>query len=281
MELKRLGTNKRSFMKISCVQLAAGKEWKKNLNQSLRLAAKTLSFNPDLIVFPENFLFRGDPKKLRDVALHGSATALSLFQTFAKRYQVSLLLGSLVMPSRKKNYYYNASILISQTGNVKAIYHKIHLFDVALPQIKMRESNHFLPGNKVVTTTIRGIRAGLSICYDLRFPELYRILTKKGCKIVFVPANFTYPTGKAHWEVLLRARAIENQLFIVACGQVGVSPSSGIKSYGNSMIIDPWGKILGRLGNRKEGVLNLSLDLKSQLKLRRKFPALKHAVLES
>ncbi|MSR77566.1 MAG: carbon-nitrogen hydrolase family protein [Candidatus Omnitrophica bacterium] len=275
-----MGSKAVTSLKVSCIQMAAGENWKSNLDRSLRFAGKALAAKPDVIVLPENFLWRGASERLKEAACHGSVVGLSLFQTFAKCYRTPILLGSLVMPSPVKQRYFNMSILLSKTGSIEASYQKIHLFDVNLPKIKIRESRHFIPGKQVSDGNVKGVRCGLSVCYDLRFPELYRKLAERGCRVVFVPANFTHPTGQAHWEVLLRARAIENQMFVVACGQVGVHPSSGIRSYGNSMIIDPWGRVLARMDDHEEGILTVKLDLKSQLKLRKQFPVLTHRRLQ-
>lgn len=202
------------------------------------------------------------------------------FQRQARQTDCAFLLGSLIEASRRHpRKFYNTSVLISETGKVAGRYRKIHLFESDLPDLRSRESKHIAPGRKVVFGTICGIRTGLTICYDLRFPELFRKLVFKGCRIFFVPSNFTDQTGKKHWEVLLRARAIENLSFVVAPAQVGLNPATGIRSFGTSLILNPWGEVLAQGSRQREGVIAADLDLEFQRQLREKFPSLKHRIL--
>jgi predicted amidohydrolase len=161
---------------------------------------------------------------------------------------------------------------------VRAVYRKIHMFDVEVGGVEYRESEHSEPAGEIVLSeTANGVGLGLTICYDLRFPELYRILALRGARIVTVPANFTRVTGEAHWEVLLRARAIENQVFVIAPGQ-GRRPGPEGDSYGNSMIVDPWGEVLARAPAEGEHVISAELDLARLDEVREKLPSLANRV---
>jgi deaminated glutathione amidase len=172
----------------------------------------------------------------------------------------------------------NTSLHYGPDGELKAAYRKIHMFDVEVGGVEYRESEHSEPADEIVLSqTGGGVTLGLTICYDLRFPELYRILALRGARIVTVPANFTRVTGQAHWEVLLRARAIEDQVFVIAPGQ-GRGPGPEGDSYGNSMIVDPWGEILARAGGEEETFVAADLDLERQDEVRAKLPSLANRV---
>ncbi len=268
---------KSNKFRVANIQNNAGDNWEKNIlhiHQQIKAAAKK---KVKLVALPEVFYFRGHPKNLPFLARELSPFAIKVFKAAAKKFKIAILLGSLIEPSAKKKLYYNTSYLISEKGRVAAKYRKIHLFDIRLKgKVKISESDHVTPGNKLVTGSVWGIRMGLAVCYDLRFPELFRRLTKRGSRIIFLPANFTEATGVALWEVLLRARAIENQAFIIAPGQTGIHPHNKIKSYGNSMIVDPWGTVLSRGSRSKQELLIADLDLGYQNRLRKGFPVLDH-----
>jgi predicted amidohydrolase len=172
----------------------------------------------------------------------------------------------------------NTSVHVGPDGEIRAVYRKIHMFDVEVGGVEYRESEHSEPADELVLSeTANGVGLGLTICYDLRFPELYRILTLRGARVITVPANFTRVTGEAHWEILLRARAIENQVFVVAPGQGRRSGPEG-DSYGNSMIVDPWGELLARSPMEGEGHIAADLDLARQDEVREKLPSLANRV---
>ena len=265
-----------SPLHIACIQNNAGTDPQKNIAVILKKVDFALKRKAKLIALPENFYWRGAAKDMAYLARRVTPVVISQFRTRAKKYRVAFLLGSVLESAPGKNKFYNTSILISGTGKVLARYRKIHLFDVALKNVKVRESRHIVSGAKVVTARIHGIKAGLTICYDLRFPELFRALSKRGAQLIFVPSNFTETTGKAHWEVLLRARAIENLAFIAAPAQSGKNPDSGLKSFGTSLIIDPWGRVLARGSRTGQEVIIADLDFEEQSRLRRALPALKH-----
>ena len=267
----------RRFFRLACLQVNAGPDLGRNRDAvSLRLET-AFRARPHLIALPENFIWRGPSGNLEEVASQ-TPSVLKRFQTLAREHTCAFLLGSLIERSDDPNKFFNTSILISADGRVAARYRKIHLFDVSLERVRTHESRHIIAGRRIVTGRVAGIPLGLTICYDLRFPELFRVLAFRGCRIIFVPSNFTEETGKAHWEILLRARAIENQVFIAAPAQVGVHPSTGIRSFGASLVIDPWGRVLARGSRNREEVIVARLDLVEQGRLRQRFPVLKHCL---
>ncbi len=263
-------------LRVSCIQNNAGAESADNLRRIRGLVHRALAERPDIIALPENFLWRGPGRELQKAEAE-VPEAVRFFKKIARETRTAFLLGSLVEASGRKGLFYNTSLLIDRTGTIRARYRKIHLFDVRLSaDLCVRESKYTCAGNRLVTALFDGLRLGFSICYDLRFPELFRSLALRGCRVVFLPANFTAETGQAHWEVLLRARAIENQIFIVAPAQTGVNSGNGVRSFGSSMIIDPWGTVLVRAGRRGEAVITAMLDLGAQVDLRRRMPVLRH-----
>ena len=266
-------------LSVAVVQLNAGNFWPDNFQKALDFSQQAIRKKAQVIVFPENFISRGTHLDLQELADHATPLVLGKFQELARQHKVHFLLGSLVEKSEKKDAFYNSSFLINSPGNISARYRKMHLFDIDLPGMAIKESDYFLKGQKPVAGKIERHLCGLTICYDLRFPELFRVYSAKLCRIIFVPANFTYRTGKDHWEILLRARAIENLCFIIAAGQSGVNPGNGVKSFGSSMIIDPWGKIVGKLGPKGEGILLRTIDLSKCDQIRRCLPALSHRAL--
>lgn len=270
------------IFQAACIQVNAGKDWQANIDRITRkLIPEALQSKPDLIALPEMFLYRGRSGQLSQLAQTASEQILSELQKIAKLNRVGILAGSLPEASRIKAKYYNSSYFIDEKGKILSKYRKVHLFDIDLPgKVSLKESRHVLPGKSAVSFKWKGIHWGQSICYDLRFAEYYRCLAAAGCRVIFVPANFTYETGKAHWETLLKARAIENQLFIVAPNQGGSNSETGVKSFGRTMIISPWGDILAQTGRSQgEQIVVAKLDLARQDDLRRQFPVLKHRKL--
>jgi predicted amidohydrolase len=197
-----------------------------------------------------------------------------LLGRLAARYGFWLVGGSYLEAVEGSERFYNTSIALSPEGEIVARYRKLHLFDVEVDGKVYEESATVEPGAEVVVASLGRAAVGLSICYDLRFPELYRRLAHGGARLVTVPAAFTAETGKDHWEVLLRARAIENQVFVLAAAQCGSHPPANA-SYGNAMVVDPWGVVLARAGYR-EGVVVADLDFGEQERVRRTLPALQH-----
>ncbi len=274
----RFSSSKKKI-RITCIQINAGANIQKNIVNLENLLGTAFKKKPDIIALPENFIWRGSSEKLGEAAL-ATKEILSGFKSKARKHKTAFLLGSLIESSGTSHKYYNTAYWVSSSGIISAAYRKIHLFDVELSKdLTVQESKHILHGRKPVVVSEKGVISGLSICYDLRFPELYRRLTHLGAQILFVPANFTRETGKAHWKVLLRARAIENQCFVVAPAQVGKNPSNEITSYGHSLMVDPWGQVLFEGSGASQEVLTADADFSLQERVRRVLPALRHRVM--
>ncbi len=239
------------------------------------LVGQAASQGAELVVVPEHFSLFGNASVLRNSAepLNGSVTRWAT--TIAREHDVWLVAGSFVELAASRRY--NTTCLVSPQGMVVASYRKIHLFDVDVPGAVSRESDAVAPGDRPTMASItlsdeRPVPVGMTICYDLRFPELYRVLTLAGALVIAVPSAFAAATGRLHWEVLLRARAIENQVFIVAAGQVGTL-GGGFEAYGHSAIVDPWGKVLAEV-EEGTGVAVADLDFTAQQDARSTLPCL-------
>lgn len=267
-----------NLLAVAVVQLCSTDDYAMNLQRVGSAIRKAVRKNVDLIAFPENSLYlrpEGEPIYWNEGI---QQRLIERLQTLASTMKVNILVGSMPESIPRSKKIYNASILISNTGKVHARYRKMHLFDVTLPDGKIYHESKFIqPGKAICNTDVKGWNLGLSICYDLRFPELYRRLKKNGADILMVPASFTVPTGKSHWETLLRARAIENQCFVIAPAQTGVhSPSR--ESYGHSMVIDPWGEIIASTGT-KETIIYATLDKEILKIVRHRMPCWENRVL--
>jgi predicted amidohydrolase len=228
-----------------------------------------------LCALPENFSFMRE----EGIRPHPGAEPLDgptsrFLRDQAKRHGLVLVGGSFPEAIPGDERVHNTSVLVGEDGEVHAVYRKIHLFDVELPDASFRESAAVAPGDTVVVAQTLAGCLGLSICYDVRFPELYRELVARGAEILLVPSAFTVPTGRDHWEVLLRARAIENQCYVLAPAQYGAH-SARRSSYGRSLIIDPWGTVLATAPDG-EGVALAEIDLERLREIRRRLPALEH-----
>ncbi len=263
-------------VRVALLQLSAGPDLEANAAASLEAIERASSSRPDLIALPETFLYRGP------LSGHlASATAIpgpltDRFAGAARRSGSWLLLGSVAERSGDERRPYNTSVLIDRQGKVTACYRKRHLFDVSVDDGPSdRESARATAGAESVVASIEGsgepARLGLSICFDLRFPELYRELATNGAQILAVPANFTERTGRDHWEVLLRARAIENGAYVVAPAQFGVG--AGIPAYGRSMVVDPWGTVIAQASDGP-AIVTADLDLSRVAATRRQIPSL-------
>lgn len=266
------------MMNVGLIQLDAQDDVAANLHQAEAMIADAAGRGAQLIALPEVMHLRVGPD--RSAMYRGLAEAIpgpitQRFAALAKRLGVHVLLGSIGEASNDPARLYNTSVLLGPQGELIATYRKVHLFDVRVDaQAGDRESDRYLPGETIVTADTALGRFGLSICYDLRFPELYRSLALAGARVVFVPANFTRTTGQAHWLTLLRARAIENGLFVVAPAQCGEFPG-GFASYGHSTVIDPWGSVLTEMDDQP-GVAVVKLDLSEIDRVRAMLPCLAH-----
>jgi predicted amidohydrolase len=260
---------------IAAVQMVASDDKGANLVEAERWIRKAASKNARVVALPEVFIWRGEKKREREMAEAIPGPTAEKLGALARELGIFLLGGSILEAIPGSPKAYNTSLFFDPAGNLVASYRKIHLFDVDLANgTSLRESATREFGDAAVVADTQLCAMGLTVCYDLRFPELYRALAAQGAKIVFVPSAFTAFTGEAHWEPLLRARAIENQVYIVAPGQFGKSPKS-FETHGHSMIVDPWGKILAELPGGP-GVITAEVDLDYLAKVRAELPALSH-----
>jgi predicted amidohydrolase len=244
-----------------------------NMAHADRLTRAAAAAGATLIVLPEKWTAMGSDEQLRAGAETLDGAAVGWARAIARELGVDLIAGSILerVPGQAK--LANTSVHVSPSGELLASYRKVHMFDVEVGGQTYRESELEEPGEElVVSQSADGVELGLSICYDLRFPELYRILAVRGARILTLPAAFTLTTTRDHWEVLVRARAIENQAFVIAANQVGEHPG-GQRSGGRSMIVDPWGVVLAQAPDR-EGYIVAELDLDSQLEVRTRLPSL-------
>ncbi len=262
----------------AAIQMSAGRDKAANLACAERLIRLAAARGAALIALPETFNWRGGAEEEPAAAEPLDGPSLSLISQLARELDVHVLAGSITERAQNQRKTYNTSALVGPNGVVLAVYRKIHLFDIDLPgRVRVQESARKIAGAEVVSANTPLGAIGLTICYDVRFPELYRRLTFAGAKIIAVPSAFTFPTGEAHWETLIRARAIENQVYVIAPAQFG-SNVHGFSDYGNTMIVDPWGRVLARAADQ-EGVVMAPLDLDYLEKVRRELPALGHARL--
>jgi len=260
-------------LKVAVIQMAAGPIKEKNLRTALDLIRKAVRRRARFILLPEAFNFRGGESELSKNAETLPGPSLEPLQKIARQNKVWILAGSIGEKIRSTRKVYNSSVLMDDRGRMKAVYRKMHLFDVSLKDKEIFESKKVLRGSRPVLTSLGGIPLGLSVCYDLRVPELYGYYASKGAQILCIPSSFTLRTGKAHWEVLLRARAVENQCFVLAPNQYGVG-SHDVRTYGSSMIIDPWGRVLARASVNRQEILYADLDFRDLNKIRKNLPSL-------
>jgi predicted amidohydrolase len=260
-------------IRVACVQMTSRADKAANLESAERLVAQAASTGADVVVLPEKWNAIGDAATLHDAAepLEGgeSVTAMS---EWARRHGITLVGGSITERREGREKLSNTSLVFDSGGTLVATYRKIHLFDVEVGGVTYRESEAEEPGDEAVVARLEDWVIGLSVCYDVRFPELYRILALEGAELVTVPAHFTTPTGKDHWHVLLRARAIENQCYVAAAAQVGET-LPGKPSYGRSLIADPWGLVVAQAPD-EQTVIVAELDRAHLENVRTKLPSL-------
>jgi predicted amidohydrolase len=261
---------------IALVQNRATADFAVNLDRCLSFAAEGARDGARFIALPEYFSgLRSDGPRIHPVAFPESEhPAIPAFAELARRNGATVLLGSLGVLAADGRIF-NRAYLLDPQGKVSGRYDKIHLFDIDMPDgTPVRESATIAPGSNAVLTKVAGVSIGLSICYDLRFPLLYRKLAQAGAEILTVPAAFTKATGEAHWHVLNRARAIENGCFVISPCQWGELPG-GAQSYGHSLIVDPWGRVVVD-GGEGEGVFTATIDLDLVAATRARIPSLQH-----
>jgi predicted amidohydrolase len=266
-------------MRAAAVQLTSTSDLDDNLERADRFTRAAAADGAQLVVLPEKWSVLGRGEDLRAGAQPLDGAAATWAKATAKELGIDLVAGSISERIAGEDLLRNTSLHVGPDGEILATYRKVHMFDVVVEGTVYRESDHEQAGDDVVlSATAGGVGLGLSICYDVRFPELYRILAIRGARILTVPAAFTVPTTRDHWEVLLRARAIENQAFVIAANQIGEhAPASArgpaLRSGGRSMIVDPWGIVLALAADR-EGHIVADLDLEAQARVRRELPAL-------
>jgi deaminated glutathione amidase len=264
-------------MRVALCQMRSGEDVDANLALAERLLQEAADSEADLAALPEVFTYLGTSAGRADAAEPVPGPTTERLAAVARNRGMWVLGGSVIESDGERRFA--TSVLLDRDGELVATYRKIHLFDVDLPgQPPFRESATYTSGDQLVTHETDVGRVGLSICYDVRFPELYRGLMVMGAEVMFVPAQFQYETGKDHWEVLLRGRAIENQCFVVAPGQWGTfgDPDKARRSYGNSMVVDPWGRVLVRAPEEGDGVWFADLDMTELRRVRQVLPVLQH-----
>jgi deaminated glutathione amidase len=265
-----------SRLRVALVQLAADQDVAANLDRAAALVERAGESKPGLIALPEMFQYRGPISGFRESAAALPGPMTEQFSDLASKLDCWILLGSLAERSPDPLRPFNTSVLLDPSGQIAATYRKRHLFDVTIEDGPSdRESARIMPGDSSTVAVLEGVadevdvRLGLSICFDLRFPEVYRELAAGGAVVMAVPANFTEATGRDHWEILLRARAIENGAFVIAPAQCGIG--AGVPTHGRSMVVDPWGIVIAQAPDGP-GVVIADLELDQVRAVRRQLP---------
>jgi predicted amidohydrolase len=260
-------------IRVACVQMTSRQDKDANLERARALVARAASTGADVIVLPEKWNLVGSPDDYRTAAepLAGGPSAAAMAE-WARTLGVTIVGGSITERRQGREKLSNTSCVFDAEGELVAVYRKIHLFDVEVGGNVYRESEAEEPGSDPVVAHAEDWAIGLTVCYDVRFPELYRILALEGAELATVPAHFTTPTGKDHWHVLLRARAIENQYYVAAAGQVGET-IRGKPAYGRSLIVDPWGIVLAQAPD-EESVITAEIDRARMRHIRATLPSL-------
>ncbi len=275
-------------MRVGAIQTTAGPDRQDNLDAAGALVDEAAASGADLVILPEYFSVAGSRSFLRRHAEALDGPTVAWGSAVARRHGIFLLAGS--FPERPAggagppDRLFNTSCLIGPDGRTIAVYRKIHLFDVDLDGVTFHESATMAPGTDVVVAALEGgssperppVVLGLSICYDLRFPEPYRIMALRGATVLVVPAAFTAVTGPAHWELLLRARAVENAAYVVGVGQVGALPPGMPPCHGHTMVVDPWGTVVAERVDDTPGVVLAEVDMARVSQVRAELPVLAH-----
>jgi deaminated glutathione amidase len=267
----------RRDVRAAAVQLNSGTDKARNLAAADRLTRAAAADGAELVVLPEKFNLLAVEDELRGGAEPLDGPTVGWARETARELGIDLVAGSFAERRAERERLSNTSVHIGPDGELRAVYRKIHMFDVTVEGVEYRESATEEPGGEIVVSEAGGVPLGLSVCFDLRFPELFRILAVRGARVIAVPSAFTRPTGEAHWELLLRARAVENQAFVVAADQVG-EWQPGKESHGGSMIVDPWGEVLARAPDSRAGggetFVCADLDFARQDEVRERLPSL-------
>lgn len=259
---------------VAAVQLCSNEDKGRNLKLIDRFIDYAVEDGAEVIVLPEMFNCCGHTKVMVENAEDIPGRTINFLSDKARSMKIYLVCGS-IFERVENNKVYNTSVIVGRSGEILAKYSKIHLFDVDIQgKLRYKESENVVAGQKIVIADMGNVDVGLSICYDLRFCELYRSLALEGAKIIFIPSAFTSTTGEYHWEPLIKARAIENQVFMVAANQIGTSPNN-ITCYGKSMIVDPWGRVLAKAKD-DENVITAVVDLDLLKEIRTEIPLFEH-----
>jgi predicted amidohydrolase len=261
-------------LRVAAVQLNSQERFDDNLEQADRLTRAAVADGAQLVLLPEKWNVLGTAGHLRAGAQRLDGPAISWARGLAGEFGIDLVAGSICeLADNHAGRLANTSVHVSADGAIAATYRKIHMFDVTVDGVEYNESGHEQPGEDiVVSASAGGVELGLTICYDVRFPELYRILALRGARVMLVPAAFTLATTREHWQVLLRARAIENQAFVLAANQIGSHPP-GLRSGGRSLIVDPWGVVIAQAGDAVS-YITADLDLARLEQVREELPSL-------
>lgn len=263
---------------VSCAQMRVTDEKSRNLAVAEGMLRQAADRGARLVVLPEMFLWRGPEERIRSAAEPLDGPSMERLAKAVADVGITLVAGSFYEDDGTGGLPFNTTVVFGPDGRRRGVYRKIHLFDVSIPgRVEVRESDRMRGGDEVVCVDTSVGRVGLSVCYDLRFPELYRRLAREGATIVCIPSAFTHATGAAHWEVLLRARAIENQVYVVAPNQVGPT-TDGPAVWGGSSIVGPWGEVLARAPDQ-ECLITAEVDPVHHAEVRRGLPCLDHARL--
>ena len=264
-----------AILPVALVQLDSRDDVERNVATAVSLADEAAAAGARFVLLPEYLQYRGPSDGYRASARPVPGPLTEPFAEVARRRDAWILVGSLAETSGDPARPHNTSVLVAPDGSVAATYRKVHLFDVRVsPEVADLESARVLPGDRRVLARVDGIGVGMTICYDLRFPELYRALALDGAEILTVPASFTERTGRDHWEVLLRARAIENGAYVLAPGQIGHAPGS-FPTFGRSMVVDPWGTVIAQAPD-EVGIVHATIDTARVASVRARIPALQH-----
>jgi deaminated glutathione amidase len=262
-------------LRAAAVQLNSTEDPDRNLATADRLVRAAAGRGAELVVLPEKWNVLGTPEQMVAGAQALDGPAISWARAVARELGIDLVAGSIVERVDGREKTSNTSVHVGPDGELCAVYRKLHMFDVEVDGVVYAESANEQPGEEIVVSALSdGLRLGMSICYDVRFPELYRLLVTRGSEVITVPAAFTLATTRDHWEVLVRARAIENQCFVVAANQIGTHPP-GNRSGGRSLIVDPWGLVLATAPDTETAIV-ADLDFEVLRDVRRRIPALAH-----
>jgi predicted amidohydrolase len=272
-------------MKIALIQMNSVADKAANIAQARELIERAVELEkPDWVLLPEHFDWSGGTTadKVREAEEVGSGPASTMARELAAKHKIWIHAGSLLERVKGENRVHNTTVVYDRSGKQAALYRKIHLFDITAPDgTAYKESASVKPGREIVTYDCEGITVGCTICYDLRFPELFQALTARGAQLIALPASFTLQTGKDHWEVLCRARAIETETYFAACGQTGTYMAAGNEkrfTYGHSLVADPWGHVIAKASDGV-GFVTARIDPARIAKVRQQIPVAEHKVI--